>query len=739
MVHILRRRRRLIQIITGSCIVGAMLFCVFSTRRYQASGSVQIQKESSAGLGLEAALGGGTSDASDALGANINLQTQADILQSSTLALQVISKLHLDEQRDFTRRGPLSRVMGLFSFGGRPDTQGASLEDSPRRRDGVLGIFRSNLSVKAVTGTRIIQVDYQNSDPKVAADVVNALIDALKEYTFSTRYTATNETSSWLEGQLNDLRKQVEDSQARVVELEKNRGLFSLGEDSQGRAEVYSTTLDRLQHSTSALSEAELNRILKGAIYNTVKDGDAEMISGLSGNTLGNTSPALNDSLTLLHGLRQQEATLQGQLAVDQTKYGEEYPKLKQDKNQLNAVQTAIRQEVGRIKKRAETDYQVAEEDETATRSMFDRNRDESNLLNDRNIEYTVAKQEATQSRELYTDLLRRLKEAGILEGLKASNVMEVDKALVPSRATKPNIIVVMGGGIGLGLFLGLCGALFVDLIDNSVQTSDDIERQAGLPLFGLLPYFSAGGTKKQTLPEVIEHPDSPYSEALRSVSSALMLSRGGHHPQVVFVTSAVPGEGKSTFAANFAVSMARTGKRVLLVEADMRRPSLRKYLGRSSALGLSQLLADDTQTVEFQRLPDVPLLDILPVGVLPPLPAELLGSERLKQLLQDWRRTYALIVFDSPPTLPVADTSLIVHLADIVVVMARTGLTTRPSLQRTDKILRQHMGDSPLGVVLNGVKSDSDAYATYYGYSYRREYNYYSKARSEDDGADRP
>ena len=279
------RRRAIIYISLAAFFLLAVLALIFSTRRYKSVGEIEVQKESNNSLGIQT----DSADApSDALEVNMIIQTQAKILQSDSLALRVIEDLHLEQTEDYKQQwSPVGWVLGLFNPASKPDPKGASLEGSPHRRARVLKVFHRRLTVKPLAGTRLIDVEFLNPDPQLTAAVVNDLLQGLIEKGFQARYDATIQASSWLGSQLNDLRNKTQQLQAKVVKLQQQSGVFALGEvDREGRDQVYSPTLEKLQMATQAEAQAQSNRILKGAINEVVKGGNPELISGLAGNSL---------------------------------------------------------------------------------------------------------------------------------------------------------------------------------------------------------------------------------------------------------------------------------------------------------------------------------------------------------------------------------------------------------------------------------------------------------------------
>ncbi len=737
---VLKGRRWLIIQSTLVCLIIAILLCVFMTRRYEATGEIQVARQSSDELGLDGMKGeGGTG--SDALADSIELQTQANILKSDTLALKVIHNLDLENTSDFQSRfSPIGSMLGLFSPRGPQDPARATMEDAPARRTRALSIFEGHLKVKPLGGTQLIQISYRSSSPQISAAVVNELMKGLVDYTFETRYNATNEASQWLAGQMDDLKKQAENLEGRVVQLQGEAGVYSLGTvDTTGKELAYNATLDRLQQATETLTQATSDRIVKGGIYEMVRNGDPDTISALAGTSLSGASQGVNNSFTLIQTLRGQQATIETQLAADSSKYGSANPKLQDERASLASVSAAIRQEIKRIGERAENDYHAATLTEGSMQAEYRRQRAAADQLNNKAVEYSITKQEATESRQLYQTLYQHLKEAGVIEGLRSTNVTVVDPGRVPANPAQPNIPFYLGLSLFGGLLLGSLGALLIEFADDRVQSMEKIERFLNAPLIGVIPSAALPDTRRTSelssrrrarrrtkqvsiipRPEVAAvGPDvsnTAFSESLRSLRTALLLSRSSAPPKVILITSAGEGEGKTTISLHLAAALERNNSRVILVEADMRRATLSRRLSIPRKKGLSTLLSGADEKVELRPFADLPDLTIVPAGPAPPYPAELLGSRRMKELIDKWSKEFDFVLFDSPSLLAVTDAAVLSKMADFTLLITRHSQSTRTSLERAWQTLRTDP-DTKIGVALNAVKRDSAAYAEYFGY----------------------
>jgi len=722
---------------TAVALIGiASLACILMTRRYTAVSEIQVQKPPAANLGIDAA-GNSASDADPSMG-NLNLQTQATLLQSPALAMKVIEDLHLEAAPAFKPHMTVtSWITALFSPPPPKDAPGASLAASPTRRDRMLREFSDGLDVKIVPGTRVIEVAFSSSDPNLAAAIVNHLVESLEEYSMQAGSTQTTQASKWLESQLADLKAQTDALQEKLVRLQKDTGVVQVAgaDNTDTGGQVYSSTLDQLQKATAAVSQAHTNVILKGTIYEMVKSGDPETIMGLSSDSaLAGAAAGMSSNLAVISSLRTREATLNGQINEMLAKFGLAYPKVDELKADKATIETSIQEEIQRLRERSRNEYVAAQQIEIRAKQLYDSEKNQADSMNDKAVQYELVHQQYEQSRDLYEKLLGRLKEAGAMQAFHSSNIEVVSAALAPSEPSRPNIPLYMGGSIAAGLLLGCIMAFVVDAMDTKIADIRGLEALIGHAPFGILPSYESkkralhlsGHTFARPVAESItalKEPHSAYVEALRALRTTLLSDGAGAPPQVLLVTSSIEGEGKSTLSANLAVVLAQQGKRVLLVDADLRCPNLHVLFNLPCESGLSSVLSGQLPAgavgAVAMRLEQVHGLDILVSGPIPTFTAELLGSVKMKEALDVWREYYDFVILDGAPVLPVTDSVVLSSQADATLLVARYQSTEQQSLDLSIRTLRAQLGSHRhIGVVLNGVERKADAYYKYYGFS---------------------
>ncbi|MGI4826742.1 MAG: GumC family protein, partial [Janthinobacterium lividum] len=623
-----------------------------------------------------------------------DIPTQTAILKSDSLLLTVARDLDLPNNPDFTgARGPVPHV---------------SLDD-PSVREGTLGGLQGDVSISPISKTDIVKISCRTLSAQLSADIVNKLIREYKQRSFQSRYDATKDVSSWLSNQLGDLKQQVETSQTQMIDLGKRLGV--LGFDSS-----HNEITAGIDDLTRAASQSQINRIVVESRYRVLTGMDPNALDASIGSVGGNASVALGN-------LRGQKETLLAQLASSNVTAGPNLPREKAVRAQIAELDQQINEEQNRLLVQVKEDLVAARANETQTRSALEGAKADAYKLRDDLVEYTIRQREFESNRTLYEGLLQRLNTAGVQAGLESQEVDIVDNAVPPiGPSLEPKgSIVIADTVVALGLALVL--AFILESLDTSLSSVAEIESVSGLPSLALIPKARRSSDPTSQTPAqrnlvVLTNPKSQFAESFRALRTSLLLSVAGREPQVVLLTSATPSEGKTTASLNLAAVLAQRDVRVLLIDADLRRPTVHHRFGLNGKIGLTSVLTGSVGLKDaIQNVSDLPSLDVLASGPIPPFPTEMLSSDAMRRLLQEARGIYTHIVMDSPPLLSVTDSVVLAREADTVVLIVRHGKSTKHAVRRArDLLLRS--GARVAGIALNAVDLSSPEYYSYYGYS---------------------
>ena len=714
---VFRRRRRIIIASTLLLIFFGGLYCALKTRRYEAVADLAINPEGSNALDMgdiTASLGGG------GLGFDEKLETQIRILKSKSLAWTVITQLRLDKEATFNGHRKLIKV-GPDCVANTPNL---IEQTSPECRNQLLKVFGKSLTATTIPRTQAVEITFRSADPELARKIVDSLTSNYTQRTFMMRYDDTMKSSDWLSGQLAQLKLATEEAQSQLSKFQKQTGVFGTDENDN-------LVLSRLDDLSKELTDAEADRILKEATYRLAQSGNPELI--------GTVVP---DSV--LPVLRRKEADLKQQLAEANSQYGPNYPQVILLGNQLTEIDKSLKEEIATIQERFRTAYQASADTEKQLKNAFDQQKQLAYGMSDSLDRYGILKREVESSNGLYEDLRTKLKEAGVVASLKAATIDVIDPALVPTKPVEPNVSLVMTFSCVLGVGFGVGLAFILEREDKRLRTVDQAESITGIPLFAAIPHIATGRAKRgrqanaQDAEELarasmvtIQQPSSHGAEAFRSLRTALLLSSAGTPPKIVLVTSGLQGEGKTTVSINAAVVLAQRGKRVLLIDGDMRMGKMGENLNVQKTVGLSGSLTGSGDwrdaVVSVGEISD---LFVLQSGLRPPNSAELLGSDQMYELLVQAKAEYDHVVVDSAPTALVTDAVLLAQWADVVLLVARVGLTLRTSLLRTSTLLHSGKGRVS-GLVVNDVGGGAGYYGYGYGYGYGSKSGYYSEEKS--------
>jgi polysaccharide biosynthesis transport protein len=683
------RKRRWILVVAGLMgLIYGIWKAESQPQLFQSYGRIQVRSGSSNEyrVGVLPGYGG---DASS------KMLTEIEILKSDTLLLQVAREMDLNNNPTFLGRA------------GAPHT---SL-DSPDVRQTTVHTLQSSLQVGLVPKTDIIRISYLSLSPKLSTDIVNKLISMYIHRSYETRFESAQHVSQWLSGTLDDLKQQVETSQEQMMDMERRLGILAF---DPSHNEI-STSLDDL---SKAAGTAKLARIIAESRYRILNGMDPDTIEGSIETTPG-TAPGE------LTGLRSQVATARASYAQLEATLGPNHPQAKAAKAQIDELVKEIDTEQNRLLLQAKENYIIARANEDQTTAALEQQKTDAYKLRDDLVEYTLRRREFEANRTLYDSLRERLRTAGVQAGLESLEIDVVDPALIPaSPLLRPQSSIIITSLV-FSLLGGIILAFLLESLDTGMRSVAEIENITELPSLAIVPQARRTSAEQaSTLTTahrnigVLTQPKSQFAESFRSLRTSLLLSTTGHPPRIIVLTSATPSEGKTTIASNLATILAQRDTRVLLIDGDLRRPNIHHRFGMTGKIGLTTVLTGSTTLEEtVQVVPEIPNLDILPSGPIPPFPAEMLSSDAMSALLKRCAQLYSYVVIDSPPILSVTDGVILSRQADAVVLVVRHGKSSKHVVRRArDLLLRS--GAPITGIVLNAVDLNSPEYYGYYGYS---------------------
>jgi capsular exopolysaccharide synthesis family protein len=697
--------------------------------------------------------------------------TQLQILTSPGLLRRVVKTLDLEHNQGFLRpqsaqpHSTWKTIMQMWGVGGQDKKDeskqpkelpltatmapASSSEDlaEAKRLAPYVGALQGGLKVEPVREsrgglykeTRLIDISYQHGDPATAAKITNAVADTFVRANLEKKNETNTSTSEFLSRRVAELQSQIRIDEEKLVSYAKNNQILSL-DASQN------TVVERLAGLNKQLLEAENDRKMAEAEYNAAKaPGAAGALAEANGKDIADTESKLAD-------LKQRRA----QLAVDAT---DEAPEIKEIDQQIAELQKHLTETRTRntstLLTNLETRYRQTLAREEALRKSFNQQKSETVTQNEAAINYRILQQEIETNKGLLDSLLQRSKENDVVLAGRPNNISIVDYAITPDYPVGPARMrsVMLAFVLALGLGIGL--ALFLEYLDDSIHSTDDVEKFLRLPALAVIPAMG-GGSRRRLLasatalqkrnginggnPELLLKVNgrSALAESYRQLRTSVLLSTAGRAPKTLLITSSLPGEGKTTTAVNTAISLAQTGANVLIIDADMRRPRLRSIFDLPEREGLSSILSSEMKPQDMlDAIAKDPTtgLHVLTSGPIPPNPAELLGSEQMRKLLEVLSIPFTHIVIDSPPVSSFTDGVLIASMVDGVLLVVHGGKSSRGVVRRSRQLLLD-VGAKLFGVVLNNVSIRSHDYYYYYQRYYQQSY-YTKDADTEKAGSE--
>ncbi len=657
--------------------------------------------------------------------------TQFEIIRSRWVAEHVVDKLGLvakarkeeetQVENETTDDASITRRLAMIVsdlldwrkwLGIDKEEEAEPLSDA-ELRDRLASDLQAGIKASGGKNSQIIHIDFADPDPKTAARITNAVADAYIQYDKTTRKNTSSKTESWLTGQLAEAKRNLKTAEAQLQQYQKRTGLVA--------------TTDTQTLVNKRLAEMEKALVLAKTQLSdaTIRYNQARRLVGISSDELGSV-PNVLASPTVLD-MAKEERTLARNVRLLSERLSDTHPELINARTELEVVHNNLQSEIKRIVADLKDRKESAAESVANLLGLLKEERAKIGSMTGEALELARLEREVESSQKLYDALLARFQETGATEKYDASNIRILDRAKVPETPSKPNRRLIVIVATILGLFAGILLAFLREQLDHTFKTTDDIEDKLGQPTMGLVPLLP---TKDSEIPEIeyLHNPRSPFAEKINHIRTGLLFSNIDHPPRRILVTSSSASEGKTTLASNLAIAFSQLGK-TLLIEVDLRKPSLAKRLNLSTEQGLSELLMNPEIADEaIQPFGDTGKLFILPCGAKPPNPLELLSSEQFQSLLDKLTEHFEYIVLDAPPLLAVSDAAVLGHYADARLLVVRAEKTQIKMAEDAIDLLRKS-NVPPTGVVLS--MADIKRMAYYGGHYYRYDTGYYG---SDDD-----
>jgi succinoglycan biosynthesis transport protein ExoP len=744
---IVKRKWVIVSLIVIFILVAAV-FSFTTTPLYRARATILIKEPSSRMLSIQEMFSSFPYQRYDFM--NQNLNTQLKILTSRSLAERVARKMNLSARPEFQALGKskmnlIQTVKNFFSFRwlfrmispkSKTETQGIQ----PKFRtdpDAMYAYFiLGGISVNPISDTRVVELSYASPYPVLAADIVNILAEEFIDYSIEMRYEATQEASQFLNEQIAQLREELAAKENELQRYGQEKELYFLS-DSE------STVLNKFADLNTAMTQAQIERINAESAYRELKDLNVDSLPQFVNNTL-------------IQNLKTQYTNIKNEYEEKSKIFKPNYPEMIKLRAKLDSMKDELKSEIQKAVGAAETEYRSALKKEASLRSLLESQRKDVFKMNSNAILYNSLKIEVENKRMLLNSLVAKQNETLVsarLGGLRTSDIKILDKALVPTAPFSPNTRKNILLALFLGLFIGIGLAFLLEYLDNTVKEPEDVEKLVGLPSLGGIPYLSPDGmagrnrygyskhkysysrgkgsprssnmlTRVKGVELINElYPQFYISEDYRTIRTSILLSSASTPPKAITFSSSLPQEGKTATVANLAVSFAQLKKEVLVLDADLRKPRLHRIFKIRNSAGLSSYLTGRSSFEEVIQKTSIDNIWLIPSGPLPPNPAELLDSEKMKELVEEAKTRFDFVLIDTPPVLAVIDPVITSSFSDGTIFVIKAGETSRkPFLKAVEEF--EKAKSKIIGVLFNEIKIKKQSYhSSYYRHYYRQQY----------------
>ena len=695
-IHLLFKHRYLVTAIVSVFLFAGIIITLQMQKIYSATTTIKIDQSVPQVFKSQS---GQTEQWSDD-----TLDTQYELIRSRAVAERVATSLQL-AQSDFIRDQKPSLFERLFRGGSSADPPGPDLY---ARLGTAVGLVMSGLSVQPVGKSAIVRITYSYPDPAWAQRVSIAVAEEFEKMTLDMRFSASKYARNFLQEQLDAQKLKLEDTEKKVIDYAQKEGIV----DADNKQPQVSGELQTVQ---SAYSNAVTNRLSLEETWHQAMSDDGNSLPQVMADGLIQSERAK---------LAELRATYQDKLATLKPAF----PEMIALQKQISQMENDIRTQVGRIKGSISDQYQAAVANEKALSDKLSQLKAEAIDLRSRSVKYTILMREADTSRTLYDGLLQQYRELGVTSDAQSNNISVVDKAELPGAPVSPSLYRNLFLALALGVAAATGAVWLIELLDDTFKSVEDIEERLQLPVLGVIPFYRDPDGKKSAISEVTDDLSSPLAESYRSLRTAIQFSTAEGTPRALLVTSSRAGEGKSTSAISLAINFGQLAMRVLLIDADLRNPSVHQAMNLDNGIGLSnclsgaQLRAESlfgSQEPGLVKETVIPNVSVMTSGPLPPNPAELLAGPKLGLLLATAGEFFDIVIIDGPPVMGLADVPILSTVADGTVLVVESGKTRRAVVR--DALKRLHFARARvLGIVLSKYQSKhAPSYGYGYGYGY--------------------
>jgi len=714
LVAAFKRRLRLMIGVAAAVFLLVVLATAQMTPKYTATAEVLLDPRKEAVADMQSVV-------SQLPASSQAVDTEAQVIQSRSVAEKVVAKLKLDQDPEFNPEVGVKPGLldGLKTFAKslapKASVDANNSEIAQRKHEKVVDSVIKGLSVKRVGLTYLIDVSFTSKDPAKSAQIANAFADQYLLSQLDAKFDATQQANQWLNGRLADLRVQVEQAETAVGQYKIANNLMSAQGATLVEQEI--SNLDQ-QLATTRAEQAEAD-----ARLNTAK---RQLAQGSTGEDVGEalTSPVVQQ-------LRRQRAEVTQKVADLQGRYGDRHPEMLKAQRQLADIDTQIKQEIGRIISNLSAQAEVARQRTASVQSSVGQSRGNLASNNRDSVRLNELQRNADSVRLLYESLLNRFKETSAQQGLEQSDARVTSRARIPTKQSSPKVLINFAAGVILALGAGIAAAVLAELLSSGLGTAEEVQDRLGLPALGSIPALHTTierdqGSKTKAVDYVIEKPLSSFTEAFRNLRASVLFSKVGQAVRVILITSSLPGEGKTTTSICLARTMASMGSRVVLLDCDLRQRSVNRMLGFEAEVGLLEVLNGTATLAQALVHDQLSGAVVLPLAKGAYTPKDVFGSAAMQNLIKTLRAEFDIVLIDSAPVLPIADTRVLAALADVVVVLARWRKTPLKALESTLRLLSPSAYVS--GVALTQVDMKAQARYGYGdpGYYYRSYQKYY-------------